>query len=150
MSSGIGWTAYFAFFATTCIMATGWWLVVVFFGPLDATTLPRLPLAVIGGAVALAVYLAVLGWFVSSDPRVWRRDSAFVRRVVARAPEVTDCDIAEFRLTVMPSIACNAGLSFGFCGAMALLSRDFGAFLAFAVLGSLVVGSLLLTLWSRD
>lgn len=96
-----------------------------------------LALAVLCGAVGLAAYLAALGTFLGSDPRIWRKDSAVMRKLVADAPHLTDTDLDEVHAVMAPRMAFFGGGAFGIGGAMAFAGMGPAWALGFGLLGTL-------------
>lgn len=104
---------------------------------------PREPfvrsLLVLGcGALGLAVFLGSFALLMRSDPRIWRRDSAFVRRLghdIGHEP--TADDEHELRVAFRHVVASMGGVAFAVCGLMGLGDVAFGWFI---ILGMVLGG----------
>jgi hypothetical protein len=129
-----GWAVLIAIVATAATSS----LQLLFAGPVPREPFVRSLLVLGCGSFGLAVFLASFALLMRSDPRIWRRDSAFMRRLGREAGhEPTDEDEHELRVTFRHVLAGMGGVAFAVCALMGLGDVDFGSFI---VLGMLLAG----------
>lgn len=102
------------------------------------------------GLVGIAIYMTAVGVILRSDPRIWRRSSAFWQRVAPEMPGTSDEELEAFRDDVSATIAWFGGLSFGFGAAAAVAHVSIVGAVAAAGLSAFVVGRLLVLWWERQ
>ena len=102
------------------------------------------------GLVGIAIYMAALSVVLRSDPRIWRRGSAFWRRVAPRMAPASDEELEALRDDVSATVAWFGGLSFGFGAAAAVAHVSIVGAVVAAGLSAFVVGRLLVLWWERQ
>lgn len=129
-----GWAVLIAVLVTA--LASSLQLLVA--GPVPREPFVRFLLVLGCGAFGLAVFLASFALLMRSDPRIWRRDSAFMRRLGREAGhEPADDDEHELRVALRYVVAGMGGVAFAVCALMGLGDVDFGWFI---ILGMVLAG----------